>query len=111
MSLERENRIKLHILTSLARSQRALTKMLEAMADICDVSGETSRRLAENIEVIGKYQRILAVKITGVSPRRVKRGIPNGPWLNREKVTGHWLDGPDFGKSGSSGSEMGQHPR
>lgn len=83
-----EQHIKLHLLTSLARSQRALTQMLESVADISTSSKETAQRLAENIGVISNYQRQLTAKITGITiRRRVRTNGGNGkPWLNQAHI-------------------------
>lgn len=80
--LEKERHIKLHMLISLARSQRALSQMLESVAQISADSEKTAKKLAENIEVIGKHQRVLAEKITGVKFARMQRGSPGKIWLN-----------------------------
>ncbi|SFK71700.1 hypothetical protein SAMN03159341_101238 [Paenibacillus sp. 1_12] len=97
-----QQRIQQHILTSLARSQRALTQMLEAVADITQQSAdaqissesiisnpkETVQRVVDHIQLISNYQRQLAAKITGISiQRRVRvRGHNGKPWLNHEHI-------------------------
>lgn len=81
---EEEARLKLHILHSLARSQRALAVMIESMADIAGRSSSVARGLAEQIEAISKYQRAIAVKMIGVKIRRKRRGKPGLPWLHRK---------------------------
>ncbi|KPV61080.1 hypothetical protein QJ48_01745 [Paenibacillus sp. A3] len=79
---EEENKVKLHILHSLARSQRALARMIESMADVVEGSEEAARRLLVHIETISRYQRQIAVKMAGVRiRRRLRRGIPGKPWL------------------------------
>jgi hypothetical protein len=85
----REQHIKLHLLTSLARSQRALTHMLESVADISSNSKETALRLADNITVIAKYQHQLTAKITGISMHRKVRnqGSHGEAWLNQAYIT------------------------
>jgi hypothetical protein len=79
-----EERIKLHILVSLARSQRALARILENVADTAEASGQAADDVADNLRAISQYQRILTAKITGMLPSSSKRrGIPGEPWLNR----------------------------
>lgn len=81
---EEENKVKLHILHSLARSQRALARMIESVADVIEGSEAAARKLSEQIEAISRYQRQIAVKMTGVRIRRLRRlrrGIPGKPWL------------------------------
>ncbi|WP_240414485.1 hypothetical protein [Paenibacillus periandrae] len=95
--------IQMHMLTSLARSQRALTQMLEAVAELTQKSAdahinaemittnpkETVQRVVDNIQQISNYQRQLTAKITGIAiHRRVRvRGHNGKPWLNHEYVT------------------------
>ncbi|MEK3720850.1 hypothetical protein [Paenibacillus sp. FSL H8-0034] len=98
-----EQRIQMHMLTSIARSQRALTQILEAVADLTQKSAdahissesittnpkETVQRVVDNIQQISNYQRQLTAKITGITiRRRVRvRGHNGKPWLNHEYVT------------------------
>ncbi|MFE5320261.1 hypothetical protein ACFQ88_16250 [Paenibacillus sp. NPDC056579] len=81
---EQEVRMKLHILNSLARSQRALAVILESMADVAGSSQMVAKGLAEQIEAFSKYQRQIAVKMIGVKLRRRRYGKPAKPWLNRK---------------------------
>lgn len=98
--IEKQNEAKLHILNSLARSQRALAKMVESMAEIYSVSGEKSganskeaghsasglpafnRDLVEQMRALAGYQKILAGKIAGIRPRRIRKSKPGKVWLN-----------------------------
>ncbi|MFB6366736.1 hypothetical protein ACFCP7_22250 [Paenibacillus elgii] len=81
---EEENKVKLHILHSLARSQRALARMIESMADVVGGSEAAARNLLAHMEAISRYQRQIAVKMTGVRIRRLRRGSPGRPWLGKE---------------------------
>ncbi|MEW9700268.1 hypothetical protein [Paenibacillus sp. SI8] len=74
--------IELHMLTSLARSQRALCRIMEAIADQVETSGELVKHVSENLEAISKYQRALVYKITKLSPRKRRKGKPADPWIN-----------------------------
>lgn len=56
--------LKLDMLRSLATSQQAIASIMVSVADITSCSKQTAKRVAENIEVIAQYQRILADKIT-----------------------------------------------
>lgn len=78
---QKEDIIKLHILQSLARSQRALATMIENMADISTHSSKVSKHLLENIETITKYQELIAAKLIGLRFRRRIKGKPAKPWL------------------------------
>lgn len=79
---EREQRIKLDLLDSLARSQRALARIIESVALSVESSPPLARQVAENLETIVKYQQILARKIIGIPIREKQKGTPGDPWLN-----------------------------
>jgi hypothetical protein len=79
--LEEENKIKLDLLQSLARSQRALSLMIESMAEVVGSSNRTAQELVHQIEAISRYQREIAVKMIGVRIRKLRRGVPAQPWL------------------------------
>ncbi|WP_052487841.1 hypothetical protein [Gordoniibacillus kamchatkensis] len=77
--------IKLDMLASLARSQRALARIVESAADVAAASPETALRIAEHAEALARYQRQLALRIAGVLPRTGRRRSlhPAPPWLRR----------------------------
>ncbi|MCZ8513579.1 hypothetical protein O9H85_14275 [Paenibacillus filicis] len=79
---EEENRVKLHVLHSLARSQRALARIIESMADMAEGAESLSGDLGRQLEAISRYQREIAVKMIGVRIRRLRRGVPGKPWLS-----------------------------
>ncbi|MDF2961184.1 MAG: hypothetical protein K0S39_2919 [Paenibacillus sp.] len=82
---EEENRTKLHILNSLARSQRALARIIESMADLAESSassGASADNLTRQLEAISRFQRQLTEKITGIRIRKFRRGTPGKPWLS-----------------------------
>ncbi|MCZ8519159.1 MULTISPECIES: hypothetical protein [Paenibacillus] len=80
---EEENKVKLHLLHSLARSQRALARMLESMAQVVDTSPATASELSAAVRTMAGYQRALAVKMVGLRIRKTRRGVPGAPWLSR----------------------------
>ncbi|TVY11840.1 hypothetical protein [Paenibacillus cremeus] len=80
---EQENRTKLHILNSLARSQRALARIMESIADVVEGTEPTAQKLAEHIEAISKYQRQLSSKMMGIRLRRKTYGrVTMKPWIH-----------------------------
>lgn len=81
---DRENRIKLDILESLSRSQKALARMIEHIAEVTTDSEALRRRLLENIPALTAYQESIAAHLTGWRVRRRKKGNPAPPWLNRQ---------------------------
>jgi len=79
-----ENLIKLDILKSLARSQKAISRIMEYTGDcICVGSREISPEAFRNyLQKICKYQQILLYRISGLKISHRKRGNPASPWLN-----------------------------
>ncbi|WP_429309558.1 hypothetical protein [Paenibacillus mucilaginosus] len=102
---ELEQDIKLDMLHSLARSQRALARMLEGIAEVGVSTEAAARHLAENLQAISAYQRAMTVKITGLTiGRRPRSGVPARPWLCGE-VTGAGL--PVARRQGTGGRKKG----
>ncbi|WP_159881082.1 hypothetical protein [Paenibacillus puerhi] len=102
---EAENRAKLHMLVSLARSQRALARMLESMAELMEAgarqgrdgsakAGErmeggsrerrdmAGREWLAQLEALSRYQRAMAERLGLLRLRKIRRGIPGKPWLS-----------------------------
>ncbi len=79
---DQQDIVKLDLLRSLARSQRALTRMLESMADSLEASRPLSRQFADHLEVIGRYQKVLTLQIMGLRIKKRRRGVPAPPWIN-----------------------------
>lgn len=79
-----ENEIKLDILGSLARSQQALSLILESMAGTVGAASPDADAVAKYLRLIAQYQQILTEKIAGMEIRRVEMGIPAAQWLNEE---------------------------
>ncbi|MNI19920.1 hypothetical protein D3C73_733690 [compost metagenome] len=75
--------LELHMLTSLARSQRALSRIIESVADQVEASEALAGKVLENMEIISTYQRVLIRKITGFQPRKTTSSrTPAPPWLH-----------------------------
>lgn len=83
---QKQDLIKLELLESLSRSQRALARMMENMAEFTDYSPQMAKHLIEHIEVISKYQRILTTKLTGITFTSRKLGKPGKPWLHHSLI-------------------------
>jgi hypothetical protein len=81
-SKDRENELKLDILGSLARSQRALADMLEGVAALTGESPEAADQLRRQVEVLVRCQTVLAEKICGIRISRIVRGRPGKLWLH-----------------------------
>ena len=82
--LHREREAKIEIISSIAKSQDALARMLANIAQITDHSNEAARTLAENVRVLSGYQCVMAEMLTGIHFNRVKTGSPASPWLKAE---------------------------
>ncbi|MEF3312896.1 hypothetical protein PV433_28835 [Paenibacillus sp. GYB004] len=85
--LERQREMKLDILESLARSQRAMARIIETVADAdTGASGDdkAERRLIKSIEAISGYQQAIMEKMLGITIGEVKRSSPSTPWTNEE---------------------------
>ncbi|MDF2671579.1 MAG: hypothetical protein K0R67_3885 [Paenibacillus sp.] len=96
--IRQRNEVKLDLLQSLARSQRALARMIEALADVTEQSSETAANLKDNIHSITEYQRAMAEKVMGITlPDSVRRskGLSQ-PWTNEQVgVTPHAAQYPN----------------
>lgn len=79
---DEQNRIRLDILKSLARSQRALAAILESIADVSSQSEPAALHLMEHLDAIGRHQSVLAYKILGIRLRRTYRSAPGKVWLH-----------------------------
>jgi hypothetical protein len=78
--------LELHMLTSLARSQRALSRIIESVAEQVEGSEALATDVLENMKLISTYQKVLIRKITGMKKRKIYRDQPSvPPWLHTEK--------------------------
>lgn len=77
----KENEIKLDILHSLSRSQRALAVIMEGLAEHA-ANKETVENLIQHMDVLAKYQIALSAKIANMELRMVYRTQPLKPWIN-----------------------------
>lgn len=77
---QQEQGIKLDILTSLARSQKALTSMIEDVAEMKPIL-TSEQELLRELVVMGRYQRLLVEKILMIRSRNVVHGRPGEHWI------------------------------
>ena len=84
MSLKRQElEIKLDILKSLARSQKALASMMEQIAEMTITAPPAQdRELMREWIAIRKHQRVLAEKILGIRLGHVVQGRPGALWIS-----------------------------
>ncbi|MCL6459919.1 MAG: hypothetical protein K6T85_18140 [Gorillibacterium sp.] len=78
----RENRIKLDMLCSIARSERALARLLEQAADCGAVTESTNERMMLRLAAIARCQTGLLYYVSGVKLRHIQRGTPGSVWLS-----------------------------
>jgi hypothetical protein len=93
MGLQRQNELKLDILHSLARSQRALAEIVETIAPVMTATfinnsssqavstDQVAKQILAHIGNLSRYQQALAQKLSGIDIRHVKYGKPGKPWL------------------------------
>jgi len=79
--LRKEWEAKLEILSSIARSQAALARILDSVADVSVHVGITPAALQEHVRALTSMQRALLRAVTGVSWRAPVHGEPSAPWL------------------------------
>ncbi|WP_341278747.1 hypothetical protein [Paenibacillus sp. FSL H8-0537] len=84
--VRREREVKLEVLASIARSQLALARILNSVADVAELAPQTAKRIGENVRLLTNMQEQLAESVTGwpVRSYRVRTGKPPEPWLRNE---------------------------
>lgn len=85
-SITSEREARVAFLSSLARSQHALARIMESIADVSDSSQSTAKLLRDNVRSLTDLQETIAEAVTSLAwHRRVKRkGKPTKPWLHPE---------------------------
>jgi len=79
--LRKEWEAKLEILSSIARSQAALARILDSVADVSKHVGVAPETIHEHVRALTSMQRALLRAVTGVSWRAPVHGEPSAPWL------------------------------
>ncbi|MFB9277956.1 hypothetical protein [Cohnella cellulosilytica] len=79
---DREWEIKLQLMGAISRSQEALAKILENVADVTDHVGVSPATLREHLRVLNGMQGALLRTVTGQSWRPPVIGTPAAPWLS-----------------------------
>lgn len=80
----REARIA--FLASLAKSQEALARILNSVAEVADCSPDTAKLLRDNVRSLTSMQETIAEAVTSLAWRRriKRRGKPAKPWLQHQ---------------------------
>jgi len=79
---DREWEVKLQLMGAISRSQEALAKILENVAEVTDTVGVSPQTLHEHVRVVNGMQGALLKTVTGVSWRPPTIGRPAAPWLS-----------------------------
>lgn len=100
LARDRENRIKLDLLCSIARSERALSRLLEQTADLGDAAVRSEQSdLTGRLAAIARCHAGLLYYVSGISLRHPKRGTPGAVWLSEQlshtKTSRSTADVPD----------------
>ncbi|HEY4391818.1 MAG TPA: hypothetical protein VGN02_10780 [Paenibacillus sp.] len=80
IDLHAREKAKISIIESIARSQMALARILDSMADVAH-SDRTAHHLAENVKTLVEYQQAIARSISGLTLHIVHYGTPSSPWI------------------------------
>ncbi|RED52872.1 hypothetical protein [Cohnella lupini] len=80
--LQQEWEIKLQLMSSITRSQEALARILESVADVTVSAGVSPAILQEHVRVLTGMQGALLRTVSGTSWRPPVRGEPASPWLS-----------------------------
>ncbi|MNJ30481.1 hypothetical protein D3C77_250800 [compost metagenome] len=89
---------KLRLIDSIAKSQAAMARILDSLADVSDHSAGTARHLAQNIQALTRYQQAIAKTVCGITMHQVYYGTPSKPWITNEcypanfAAQGEWED-------------------
>jgi hypothetical protein len=85
----RAARARLSMLESLARSQAAVARMLECAADAAGNARLPAGLIRQELRALARVQSAMLAAVTGLPPRRVRRGgTPAPPWLGPGVGTG-----------------------
>ncbi|MNG25868.1 hypothetical protein D3C84_1107790 [compost metagenome] len=78
--------MKLDLIASIAKSQHALARILESVADVSSHSDPLAVSLRRNVEHLSRLQQTLVESVLGIRFGELRRGRPARPWLNKERL-------------------------
>ncbi|PWW07352.1 hypothetical protein DFQ01_102244 [Paenibacillus cellulosilyticus] len=81
---DREREVKLELVSSIARSQRALARILESIADVSVHTDPIAKSLRDNIAQLSQLQQVLTESVVGIRFGQRRQGRPSGPWINQQ---------------------------
>jgi len=79
-----EHAVKLELISSIAKSQLALARILDSIASVSDLTPMMARRIGENIRLLTSLQEGMAesVSLLALGQSRTRLGQPTNPWIN-----------------------------
>ncbi|MBP2002132.1 hypothetical protein J2Z69_003189 [Paenibacillus shirakamiensis] len=77
-----EQEVKLELILSIAKSQTALARILDSLADVTDHADISAKQMEEHIRLLTDYQCAMAESLTGIRLHRKYYGTPTLPWIN-----------------------------
>lgn len=80
--LQREWEIRLQLLGAISKSQEALAKILESIADVTGTAGVSPETIHEHVRVLTGMQGALLRTVSGTSWRPPVKGKPASPWFS-----------------------------
>lgn len=86
----KEYEVKLELISSIARSQLALARILDSIATISDCSPNLAKRIGDNMRMLTELQENMTEAVTGLSLRhnRIRTGKPVKPWVSPKVYSG-----------------------
>ncbi|MFC5648060.1 hypothetical protein ACFPYJ_02820 [Paenibacillus solisilvae] len=80
---QKEWEARIELIHSIARSQQAVARILDSIADVADHSPDMAKSIRENVASLTAMQLTMAKTVAGMRLKRAKKqGIPSKPWLN-----------------------------
>jgi len=76
-----EREAKLELVAAIARSQMAIARMLESLADLSQLPRFEAGAVTENIRLLSNLQQSLAESVIGTRLCERRTGRPGQPWL------------------------------
>ncbi|MFC4099619.1 hypothetical protein [Paenibacillus xanthanilyticus] len=110
--LTREWEARIELIRSIAKSQLAIARILDSVADVVGHSPEMARKVYDNVESMTAFQQSLAEKAAGLRTHKPRQGRPGKPLLlhgtDGWQGEGRPGGGSDVGRSSSQrGGECG----
>ncbi|MBW7474520.1 hypothetical protein K0T92_07160 [Paenibacillus oenotherae] len=81
--LRKEQESRIELIRSIARSQGAIARILDSIADISEHTPEVKKSIRENMRSLTAMQLTMAETVSGLRMRRVRQGSPARPWLHQ----------------------------